>query len=94
MLSEACAVTETHPMTQQQSAAVLQIDGRSTERQTLFLTINSLKAAEADLDASNRAVSDDWSAKMDAGNDNPATHTDDWRAKSVFQFDVPGSVRR
>ena len=56
-------------MTQQQSAAVLQIDRRGPERQTLFLAQNSLKAAEADLDASHRAVSDDWNAKMSAENE-------------------------
>jgi hypothetical protein len=51
-------------MTQQQSAAVLQLDSRTPERQVLFLAINSLKAADADLAATHRAASDDWDAKM------------------------------
>jgi hypothetical protein len=48
----------------QQSAQVLQIDRRSPERQVLFLAINALRAAEADLDAARRAASDDFNTRM------------------------------
>jgi hypothetical protein len=48
----------------QQSAKVVQIERRSPERQVLFHTINALKAAEADLAATRRAVSDDFNTKI------------------------------
>jgi hypothetical protein len=48
----------------QQSAQVLQIERRTPERQVLFLAINALKAAEEDLSATRRAVSDDFNAKL------------------------------
>ncbi|MGB8898267.1 MAG: hypothetical protein WCC90_02970 [Methylocella sp.] len=60
----------TRAMTQQQTAAVLPLpERRGPERQCLFLAINSLKAAQANLDASNRAVSDDFNSKMTAKNE-------------------------
>jgi hypothetical protein len=45
-------------------AKVLQIDRRTPERQVLFIAINALKASDADLDATRRAVSDDFDTKV------------------------------
>jgi hypothetical protein len=63
-------------MTQQQAvlqaatpAAVLQIDRRSPERQTLSLRINDLAAAAASLASTNRALSDDFDARCNAENE-------------------------
>jgi hypothetical protein len=40
------------------------VEGRTPERQVLFLAINALRAAEEDLSATRRAVSDDFDAKV------------------------------